>query len=328
MFDLLRWQLALTNFLGNHVINTFDWIFLCTVKLWLGKGDFAWFSTRWGEQPNVVEHFIESSKVSYSCCVYKSWNKWLFLMQAMLMICVRQKNCCLCKLCGKRAVGLSHDFLDFYQFSHRISNKIVSLAVSQEWWDLLSMTNYHQLCWEDSIITQDAVEPHERSSLPQDILSHSYWSPSPWYETCWQLWVQKQGQEPFESDAGLPQKLQSIYQINCILYVVNRNRMFMPIFYQQNHEKNHVLNFGPHSEIDICSCNDCGFARYVCNDCKQSHIHLREFKRVQCVVKNLRDCIDHENDYLQSHSFYSEDGSPDDEYDSLQKPWFTFGTWC
>ncbi len=28
--------------------------------------------------------------------------------------------------------------------------------------------------------------------------------------------------------------------------------------------------------------------------------------------------IDHECDYLQSHSFYLEDGSPDDEYDSLQ----------
>ncbi len=39
---------------------------------------------------------------------------------------------CVCKLRGHRAVGLSHDFLDIYQFPHRISNKIVALAVSQE----------------------------------------------------------------------------------------------------------------------------------------------------------------------------------------------------
>ena len=56
----------------------------------------------------------------------------IFLMQAMVMICVRQKNFCVCKLRGHRAVGLSHDFLDIYQFPHRISNKIVALAVSQE----------------------------------------------------------------------------------------------------------------------------------------------------------------------------------------------------
>jgi hypothetical protein len=31
------------------------------------------------------------------------------------------------------------------------------------------------------------------------------------------------------------------YQINCILCVVKRNRMIMPIFYQQNHEKNMFL---------------------------------------------------------------------------------------
>jgi hypothetical protein len=83
-------------------------------------------------------------------------------------------------------------------------------------------------------------------------------------------------------------------------------------------KKKHVLNFGPHIEIDICSCNDCGFARYVCNDCKRSHINLREFKCIKCLVKNLREHIDHECDYLQSHSFYLEDGSPNDEYDSLQ----------
>ncbi len=94
MFNLLRWQLALTNlmcyhvnvfmfnllkfqlawpiFLGYHVNNTFDWLFLCTIELWLGKGDFAWISIRWGGQPNVVEHFIESSKDTYACCVYVS----------------------------------------------------------------------------------------------------------------------------------------------------------------------------------------------------------------------------------------------------------------
>jgi hypothetical protein len=81
---------------------------------------------------------------------------------------------------------------------------------------------------------------------------------------------------------------------------------------------NHVLNYGPHSEIDICSCNDCGFARYVCNNCKRSHIRLREFKRIQCLVKNLEEGNDNECDYLQSHSFYLECGNPDDEYDCLQ----------
>ncbi len=86
-----------------------------------------------------------------------------------------------------------------------------------------------------------------------------------------------------------------------------------------NHEKEekHILKFGFNSEIDICSCNDCGFARYVCNDCKCSHVHLRGFKCVQCLVKNLHQRIDHKCNYLQSHSFYLEDGSPDDKYDSL-----------
>jgi hypothetical protein len=83
-------------------------------------------------------------------------------------------------------------------------------------------------------------------------------------------------------------------------------------------KKKHALNYGPHREIDICSCNDCSFARYVCNDCKRSHINLREFKRIQCLVNNLEECIDHECDYLQSHSFYLEDGNPDDEYDCSQ----------
>jgi hypothetical protein len=53
-------------------------------------------------------------------------------------------------------------------------------------------------------------------------------------------------------------------------------------------KKKHVLNYGPHSEIDICSCNDCSFERYVCNDCKRSNINLREFRRVQCLVKKSR----------------------------------------
>ncbi len=43
-----------------------------------------------------------------------------------------------------------------------------------------------------------------------------------------------------------------------------------------------------------------------------------EFKREQCLVKNLHDRIDHKCDYLLSHSFYLEDGSPDVEYDSSQ----------
>ncbi len=51
---------------------------------------------------------------------------------------------------------------------------------------------------------------------------------------------------------------------------------------------------------------------------QSSHINLREFKHIQCLVKNLRERIDHECDYLQSHSFYLEDGSPDDEYASSQ----------
>ncbi len=85
-------------------------------------------------------------------------------------------------------------------------------------------------------------------------------------------------------------------------------------------KKKKVLNYSPHSEIDICSCNDCGFARYVCNDCKRSHINLREFMPVQCLVKNQEERIDHECDYLESHSFYLEYGNPDDEYYCLQKP--------
>ncbi len=72
-----------------------------------------------------------------------------------------------------------------------------------------------------------------------------------------------------------------------------------------------MQNYGPHSEIDICLCDDCGFARYVCNDCKCSHKNLREFKCVQCSIKNLCGRYDHECDYLH--------GSPDDEYDSSQK---------
>jgi hypothetical protein len=91
-------------------------------------------------------------------------------------------------------------------------------------------------------------------------------------------------------------------------------------------KKTHVLNYGPHSEIGICSCNDCSFVRYVCNDCKRSRINLWEFKRIQCLVKNLEESIDHECDYLQSHSFYLEDGSLDDEYDSLQSHDLHFGT--
>ncbi len=83
-------------------------------------------------------------------------------------------------------------------------------------------------------------------------------------------------------------------------------------------KKKHVLNYGPHSEIDICSCNDCNFARYVCNDCKRSLINLREFRRVQCLVKNLEERIDHECDYLESHSFHLEYGNPYDEYDCMQ----------
>ncbi len=83
-------------------------------------------------------------------------------------------------------------------------------------------------------------------------------------------------------------------------------------------KKKHDLNFGTHSEIDICSCNDCSFARYVCNNCNRSHVNLREFKHVQCLVKNIRERIDYECDYLQNHSFYLEDGSLDDGYDSSQ----------
>ena len=45
---------------------------------------------------------------------------------------------------------------------------------------------------------------------------------------------------------------------------------------------------------------------------------MREFRRVQCLVKNLEERIDHECDYLESHSFHLEYGNPDDEYDCLQ----------
>ncbi len=69
-------------------------------------------------------------------------------------------------------------------------------------------------------------------------------------------------------------------------------------------KKKHVLNYGPHSEIDIWSCDACGFARYVCNECKHSHKKLRDFKHVQCLIKNLRGRHDHECDYLQSNILY------------------------
>ncbi len=78
-------------------------------------------------------------------------------------------------------------------------------------------------------------------------------------------------------------------------------------------KKTRVLNFGPHSQIDICSCNDCSFERYVCNNCKRSHKNLREFRHIQFLVKNLEERIDHECDYLESHSFQLEYGNPDDE---------------
>ncbi len=39
---------------------------------------------------------------------------------------------------------------------------------------------------------------------------------------------------------------------------------------------------------------------------------------MQCLVKNLEECIDHECDYLESHSFQLEYGHPDDEYGCLQ----------
>jgi hypothetical protein len=45
---------------------------------------------------------------------------------------------------------------------------------------------------------------------------------------------------------------------------------------------------------------------------------LREFRRVQCLVKNLEERIHHECDYLESHSFQLEYGNPDDEYGCLQ----------
>jgi hypothetical protein len=56
----------------------------------------------------------------------------IFLMGAMVMMYVWQKKICVGKHHGLRAVGLSRDFLDIYQFPHRIPNKIVALAVSQE----------------------------------------------------------------------------------------------------------------------------------------------------------------------------------------------------
>ncbi len=147
----------------------------------------------------------------------------IFLMRAMVMIYVRQIF-----FCGHRAVGLSHDFLDIYQFPHRISNKIVALAVSQEWWDLFSMTNYYRLCWEDNMTTQHAVEPPERSTLPQDILPHSYF-----VDSC-----ECQNRDENHLIQTLAHhKKHKAYQINCISYFVERNTMFMPICYQKNHEK-------------------------------------------------------------------------------------------
>ncbi len=89
----------------------------------------------------------------------------IFLMQAMLMIYVRQKKFCMCKLCGHRAVGLCRNFLDIYRFPSWISNKTAALVVLQEWWDRFSMTNYYQLSWEDDITTQHAVDLHERSMV-------------------------------------------------------------------------------------------------------------------------------------------------------------------
>ncbi len=129
-------------------------------------------------QLSIIPFFtsLAEKNINHCLCVGKvkfllPIRRCIFLMRAVVMICVRQKKFCVCKLCGHRAVGLSHDFLDIYQFLHRISNKIVASAVSQEWWDLFSMTNYYQLCWEENITTQYAVKPHERSTPPQDILS-------------------------------------------------------------------------------------------------------------------------------------------------------------
>ncbi len=45
---------------------------------------------------------------------------------------------------------------------------------------------------------------------------------------------------------------------------------------------------------------------------------MREFRRVQCLVKNLEEHIDHECDYFESHSFHLEYGNPDDEYGCSQ----------
>ena len=65
----------------------------------------------------------------------------------------------------------------------------------------------------------------------------------------------------------------------------------------------------------MCRCVVCGNTRYVCNDCKRSHKHLKEFKRLKCSIKNLRSIADNECDNSQNHTLCLEDGSPDDYVD-------------
>ncbi len=162
----------------------------------------------------------------------------IFLMRAMLMIYVRQKKFCLCKLWGHRAVGLSRNFLDIYQFRSWISNKTAALAVLQEWWDLFSMTNNYQLCWEDNITTQHAVDPHERSmvlSFKTFCLTaiEAHHPDLRLVDSC----ECKNRDKNHLSQTLAHHKIYKTYQINFISCVVERNRMFKPIFYRQNHEK-------------------------------------------------------------------------------------------
>ncbi len=154
------------------------------------------------------------------------------------------QNCTV--LAAVRGVDLSRNFLDMYRFLSWISNKTAAVAVLQEWWDLFSMTNYYQLCWEDNITTQHAFDLHERSMvlfLKTFCLTaiEAHHPDSRLVDSC----KCKNRDKNHLSQTLAHHKNYKANQINFISYVVERNRMFMPIFYQQNHEIETCAKFWP-----------------------------------------------------------------------------------
>jgi hypothetical protein len=64
-----------------------------------------------------------------------------------------------------------------------------------------------------------------------------------------------------------------------------------------------------HGKIESNYCVGCDYnIKYVCNSCNCSNKHLREFKRVQCSIKNQLSC----DNPSPSHVLYLEQGSADD----------------